>query len=215
MASSRRLLGFVAMTLVALVVAHNLVFLLAHGAGYDEALAHSGHGRAWTISVAVVLAAGFGLVGLALWRLHRLGLVARTIDATEGRLPPGRGRFVPRLARHWLGLAGATMLLFVIQENLEHQHVGAGLPGLSVLGSAEYPNAVPVIAGIALAVAFVGSLFRWRREVLIDRIVTALRRRRLRLVRPLRRPIADRDSRPESLVGRGLAVRAPPLLLAR
>src|SRR4029077_7790044 len=77
MASARRLLSFVGMTSVSLVVAHNLVFLLAYGAGFDEALAHTGHDGTWGTAVAVVLTGAFVLVGLGTWRLHRLGVVAR------------------------------------------------------------------------------------------------------------------------------------------
>ena len=173
MASGRRLLGFLAMTLVALVVAHNLVFLLAYGAGADEALAHSGHDGAWGTAVAVVLAATVGLLGLGTWRLYRLGLVARSLGASEGALRPGPSAFVRGLVRLWLPLVGVTTLLFVVQENLEHQHAGETLPGLSVLGSAEYPNGALVIAVIALAVAFVVALFHWRRDVLMARIRAA------------------------------------------
>ena len=208
-------LGFVVMTLVALVVAHNLVFLLAYGAGYDEALAHSGHDGTWGAAVAGVLAGGAGLLVLGTWRLYRLGLVARTLAPTEGRLAPNIGGFGRGLAWLWLRLVSATAPLFVLQENLEHLKSGEGLPGLSVLGSAEYPRAALVIAGVALAVALVGALFRWRRNLLVARIAAALRRLRPRLARVVRRPPADRDRRPESLVGRSLAARAPPLVAAR
>jgi hypothetical protein len=173
MAGGRRLLGFLAMTLIALVIAHNLVFLLRYGSGFDEALAHSGHYGAWGTAVAVVLAAALGLVGLGAWRLYRLGLLARILAASEGELRPGARGFVRQLVGLWVLLAGATTLLFVVQENVEHQHVGSALPGLAVLGSAEYPNAALVIAAVALAVAFVVALFRWRRDVLVARIAAA------------------------------------------
>jgi len=202
------------MTLVTLVVAHNLVFLLAYGAGYDEALAHWGHDGAWGTAVTGILAAGVALLGLGAWRLHRLGLVARALRPTEGRLAPDVGHFGLGLAWLWLRLASATSILFVLQENFEHIRAGAGLPGLSVLGSAEYPRAALVIAGVALAVAIVGALFRWRRDLLIARIAAALRHLRRRPAHAVRRPEADRDRRPGSLVGRSLAARAPPRLSA-
>jgi hypothetical protein len=214
MATWRRLLAFLAMTLVALVVAHNLVFLLAYGAGYDEALAHSGHDAAWRTAVAVVIAAGFGLLALAIWRLHRLGLIARTVAPTEGRLDPGASDFGRCLAGLWLRLTGATTLLFVVQENLEHQRAGEALPGLAVLGSTAYPDAILVIACVALAIALVGALLHWRRDLLVARIAGALRQARQRPAPVLRRPVADRDRRPGSIIGRGLALRAPPVLPA-
>jgi hypothetical protein len=208
--SWRRWLGFLAMTLVALVVAHNLVFLLAYGAHYEEALAHSGHSDAWGTAVSVVLAAGSGLLGLAVWRLHRLGLLARDLAGEPTRFEPATRDRIIGLVSLWLRLTVSTAVPFVIQENLEHQQLGAGLPGLSVLGSAEYPNALLVIAGIAFAVALVGCLVRWRRETLIARIVAAFLRLRLRPTRPARPPLTDLDRRPGSIVGRKLAVRAPP-----
>jgi hypothetical protein len=173
MTSRRQLLGFIAMTLVALVIAHNLVFLLRYGSGFDEALAHSGHDGAWGTAVAVVLAAALGLAGLGACRLYRLGLLARILAASEGELRPGASGFGRQLVGLWVLLAGATTLLFIVQENIEHQHVGDGLPGLAVLGSAVYPNAALVIAVVALAVAFVVALFRWRRDVLVARIAAA------------------------------------------
>ena len=210
MAMWRRYLGFPAMTLVSLVVAHNLVFLLAYGSGYDEALAHSGHDGAWGTAVAVVLAAALGLVGLGTWRLHRLGVVARALAATEGGLRPGPSGFARCLVGLWVRLVGATTLLFVIQENLEHQHAGKGLPGLAVLGSGEYPNAAAIIAFVALAVAFVVSLFRWRRDVLVARIA-AIRVGWRRARRTLQfRPEVWVERRHASIVVHQVSGRAPP-----
>ncbi len=211
MASLRRLIGFLVLTLVALVVAHDLVFLLTYGAGYDEALAHSGHDGSWATAVVVVLAAGIGLLGLATWRLYRLGV--RRPGDRPGRRPSSRRARPPSAgdsSDSGGGCTRATTLLFVIQENLEHQRIGEALPGLSVLGSGEYSDAALVIAVVTLAVAVVGALFRWRRDLLVARIVSALQRRHRRPERVLRRPAVMRDGRPESFVGRGLAVRAPP-----
>lgn len=210
MARLRRLSGFVAMTLVALVVAHNLVFLLAYGAAYDEALAHSGHDGSWGTAVAIVLTGGICLFLLAGWRLYRLGVIARAIVPAAGHAPGGVG-LGRRFVGLWWRLSAASTLLFVVQENVEHQRVGEGLPGLAVLGSAEYPDAALVIAGVALVVALVGALFLWRRDVLIARIASALRHAHLRPVRTVRRSVVVRDRRPDSPVGRGLGVRAPPL----
>ena len=99
-----------------------------------------------------------------------------------------------------------------MQENAEHLLSGQGLPGLGVLGSTEYSDALLVIAGVALAVALVGSLIRWRREILIGRVRAAIRRLRFRRVTSLRRPQSDHDARPGTILGRVRALRAPPLL---
>jgi hypothetical protein len=212
MASARRLLRFIAMMSVTLVVAHNLVFLLGYGAGFDEALAHTGHDETWGTAVAVVLTAAFMLLGLGAWRLYRLGIVARSLTTTDGSLRPEPRDFARRLVGLWLRLAGATTLVFVVQENLEHRHAGLGLPGLSVLGSSEYPNAVFVIAAIALAVALIVSLFRWRRDVLVARIAAA--RAPWSGTRPTiqrRRPLWV-ERRHASLVVHQFSGRAPPPL---
>ena len=212
MATWRRYLGFPVMTLVALVVAHSLVFLLAYGSGYQEALAHSGHDGTWGVAVVIVLAAALGLIGLGTWRLYRLGVVARARAASEGGLRPGPGGFAWRLVGLWVRLAGATTLLFIIQENLEHQHVGEGLPGLAVLGSAQYPNAIFVIAAVALAVAFVVVLFRWRRDVLVARITGARERWHGAPRTVPRRPVVWVERRHASIVLHRLSGRAPPQL---
>ena len=215
MASARRLLGFLTMTLVALVVAHNLVFLLAYGARFEEALAHSGHTGTWETAVAVVLAAGSGLLGVALWRLYRLAAIARAVAAYEVRLAPSSIPFGRRLLALWLRLAVATTLLFFVQENLEHFASGQVPPGLGVLGSADYPNAALVLAAVCLAVAIVGALLGWRRDLLLARISAAGRRRRPVPLPAVSRPTQNRDRRSESILGRALAVRAPPPLPVR
>jgi hypothetical protein len=210
MATLRRYLGFPAMTLVALVVAHSLVFLLAYGSGYEEALAHSGHDGTWGVAVVVVLAAAFGVIGLGTWRLYRLGVIARGRAASEGGLRPGPSGFARHLAGLWVRLGGATTLLFIVQENFEHQHVGEGLPGLAVLGSAPYPNAVFVLAAVALAVALVVVLFRWRRDVLVARIAGARERWHGAPRTVQRRPVVWVERRHASIVLNRLSGRAPP-----
>ena len=135
MASLRRLVGFSVLVLVALVVAHDLVFLLTYGAGYDDALARSGHDGSWTTAVVVVLAAGIGFFGVATWQLCRLGVLAHRFVPVADPRGPNLSGFGRRLVGLWWRLFAATTLLFVIQENLEHQRIGEALPGLSVLGS--------------------------------------------------------------------------------
>ncbi len=212
MANARRLASFAGMTAVALVVAHNLVFLLAYGASSSEALAHTGHDGTWRTAVAVVVAASFGLLGLGAWRLYRLGIVVRSVRSTEGGLRPATTDVARQLAGLWLRLTGITILVFVAQENLEHQHAGLGLPGFSVLGSADYPNAALVIAAIALAVASVVSSFRWRRDVLVARIKAA--QARWSRVRPTLHGRRARwvERRHASIVVHQCSGRAPPQL---
>ena len=148
---------------------------------------------------------------LAGWRLYRLGVIARAIVPAAGHAPGGVG-LGRRFVGLWWRLSAASTLLFVVQENVEHQRVGEGLPGLAVLGSAEYPDAALVIAGVALVVALVGALFllATRCPGRTNRLGPATRDTCGRVA-----PSADRSSfatgRPDSPVGRGLGVRAPPL----
>jgi hypothetical protein len=100
--------------------------------------------------------------------------------------------------------------MFVVQENIEHLGAGHEPPGIEVLASSEYPAAPLVIAAVALAVAFVGALVRWRRAELVARIAAAIRRLRRPIARSIRRTRLDAGRGPESILGRRLAVRAPP-----
>lgn len=199
----------VAMCLVALVLAHNLVFLAGYGSAYGDALAQTGHGDAWSAAVATVLAAGAACLLVAVWRLRRLTNLARDLAPVSADAP-STGSFV----RRWLGLAWrlalVTAFLFVVQENIEHARIGETLPGLGVLGSSEYPDAIPIIALVGLAVAFVGALFGWRFATLLAHIRTARVRHRLASTTSPR-VIPEVDRRPGTLRGPGVAGRAPPL----
>jgi hypothetical protein len=204
-----RRLGELAMALVGLVLAHNLVFLAGYGSAYGAALAHTGHDRGWSAAVLAVLAMGAGLLAASAWRLRQLGVLARHVGSPQSWDEPQPAR----LARAWLGLALrlglAISALFLLQENLEHLRIGERLPGLSVFGSGSYPNALVIIATVALVVASVGTLFSWRRDVLMARIRAAQRSWR-REVAPLPVPLDTIDRRPHAVFRGGLAVRAPP-----
>ncbi len=206
-----RRLEFLTMVLVSLVVAHNVVFLLAYGPGADDALAHTGHGEEWQMAVAIVLFAGACLLGITLWRLRQLGLLTRNLEAHGHGLIPRSSPFGHDLINLWARLSSVTALALVVQENIEHLQANLPLPGLTVLGSSEYPDALLVIVGIALAVALVASLIRWRHAVLIARLAAAIVRLRLRPEGRPRRPTGP-DLRPGAILGRSLAVRGPPVL---
>jgi hypothetical protein len=213
MSGWRRLIGFLGLTVLAFVIAHNLEFLVAFGARAHQTLAQTGHGATWNMAVVVVLTSAVAFVAIAGWRLRQLTKLAGALaDRQELGSEPALGAsFERRLVARWVPLTVASSILFVVQENLEHLRVGLALPGLGVLGSAEYPFACIVIAEVALAVAFVSVLFSRRREALIARIAAA---RRAALPRPrpvLGRSPSDRDVRPESHLGRSRALRAPPL----
>ncbi len=209
---TRTRIATVTMILVALVVAHDLVFLAAYGAAYGEALAHTGHDHGWTSAVVTVLVAGLVCLVAGLWQLRRLSLLAR-LAGDRAADPPSRASFGRRWLRLAVGIAMATIILFVAQENVEHLGIGEPLPGLGVLLSPEYPNAIPIIVCVASAVALVGALFGWRFAVLAARLrATGARHLRPSKARP--RTIFEVDRRPGTLLGAGLAPRAPPPLIS-
>ncbi|HXI45184.1 MAG TPA: hypothetical protein VNH13_02690 [Candidatus Acidoferrales bacterium] len=205
-----RLIPAMLLTAVGLVLAHGLVFLLRYGSVYGEALAHAGHGPAWTAASVGVAAAGgllLGIAGVRLWQLRR-----RIGPASPVVGEPGRRS----LLRAWLVAAGwLTPIVFAllsIQENVEHLAAGLGLPGPAILLTAEYPWATAVVALVGLLVAGVTTLLAWRRAVLVARL-------RAERARPQRAgdaapPPEPSVGRPASSLGRRLGRRAPPVLAA-
>jgi hypothetical protein len=203
-----------ALQVVALVLAHELVFLARYGSRFGEALVHSGHGEAWTAAVytSLALAVGLGLAGA--FRLARLGLLMRARGSVRLELGAARSLDVRSLLRAWLRLAPKmalfSVVLLSIQENVEHWSIGQAVPGPGILLSDEYPDALWITIAVALAVSLVAALFEWRRRVLLAQ----LRAARGRLPRasesaPTRPGISVRPP-VESLLGRQSALRAPP-----
>jgi len=202
----------------ALVLAHQAVYLVRYGSIYGEALAHAGHGQAWSDAVTVVvLGSGFLLVA-SLVGLRRL---ARRVQVTSGPRRSDRIEFVEfterpdaraiagRWLRTWIWLAAAVLVLLTVQENLEHAATGFGLPGAGILLGADYPFAVAIVAAVVAAVSLVATLLAWRRDVLIGRLRTrsATHARSIAPSRPVtRQPALARTS----TLGRRLGRRAPP-----
>ncbi|HYC07953.1 MAG TPA: hypothetical protein VEG29_08515 [Candidatus Binatia bacterium] len=205
--------GSVGMSLVALVMTHNLVYLAAYGAAYEDVLVRTGHDEDWTIAVGVILALAAGLVLLCGWRVARLWAEARTLRATRSVRRPDPADLLAGLGVTWLRLAAATGAAFLVQENLERASIGQPLPGLGVFGSLAFPNALPILVGVTFAVALVGALFRWRIETLAARIAAARRARWARPAHTPRRSIPLAHRLAGSIHGRLSAGRAPPLLL--
>ena len=192
--------------LTALVLAHNLAFLVTYGPAYRMALAQSGHDAAWTAAVVVVLSVALGLLAAASLQLRRLARIAPP-PRRGSPVPGGAGSFARRLVRVWAALTPATAVLFTIQENLERLAVGEAAPGLSVLARDGSPTILLVIAAVSLVVALVAALFGWSRDLLIARIAAA--GRSWRRATASRRPnIVGR--RPAFLGGPGPTLRAPP-----
>ena len=214
----RRLTGFVgaaALQLVALVLAHQLVYLARYGSPYGEALVHSGHGEAWSSAVSTSLLIAGGLASIAALRLAWLGLQVRrraaAAQSTTGALGP-RALLDPylRIAPRLVVLA---VVLLTVQENVEHALIGRGLPGGGILLTPEYAGGLWITIAVGLAVALVAALFEWRRLVLTAKLrATRPSAVRARTAQQPRLPNIERPR--QSLLGRRSALRAPPLALA-
>lgn len=210
----RDLLSLATLSLAALILGHHLVFLTAYGPEYWTMLERTGHGPVWAITVATVAILSLGLAFLALRRLASLRQLARSIEGGGATVLDGSRRHLAWLVlRLWCVVTVASLTLFVLNENLERAAVGIPAPGIAILAAGiGRTSPIFVFMAVALAVALVAGLYRWRRDVLLARIranrPTWDRSAHARQPRPS--PLLPR--RPASLVGSRLAGRAPPLL---
>ncbi len=212
--SSLAVLG--ALSLAALALSHELIYLIAHGAGagYTAAMREGGHDRYWTsfVLILLVVTGCLGVVAAAQWRrLRRLAadVHAGTVRVNDGSLD----RFLGLLGPLWIRVSAGTIAAYVIQENIETASTGAPLPGVGVLGG-EHAIGLPVLFAVSLVIAVVGALVGWRREVLLARIRAAARGR-LRAPAATLRPALAAARLGGRREGRRNGVRAPPLGLIR
>lgn len=206
-----RRIGAAASVPVALVLAHDLVFLVRYGSVYGEELAHFGHGPAWTGAVIGSLALGLTLLIGALFGLFRLRRLAGRVGASRTSGEPPLTVFLGSWAVASVRLIALTAVLLTVQENVERMGVGLPGPNIAILLSRDYPSAPAILVAVSIAVAFVLALVQWRHNVLAVRI-RAARQPSIRLVRA-RRPAGVPDLRPGALIRGRLAVRAPPVAL--
>lgn len=212
MPTSRRFgaAGLTVLVLAALTVSHELIYLVAHGAGdgYRQAMTEAGHDGYWTNFVLVVAIVCGSLLTVAIAQLRRLTRIAAALSVGAVRVRDeglgGLGRLVLPL---WGRVALLTTLAFLLQENLETASVGDAMPGLGALAG---PNdaALPLILFVSFVVALVRALVRWRRDVLIARLRQAKHPREA--ARPMRCP-AEMKVAISADGGRGNGVRAPPV----
>ena len=208
----RARLGVVA--LVAFVLAHDLIFLVRYGPSYGAVLARTGHGDQWTATVAVVALLAAGLVVATIVRSVQLVGLARRfgaaqIDVLDGRLDD----LIRRIVRAWVVILPVALTVFVLAENIEHAFAGLPLPGLGVLDAGTYSATPVVFLVVTVVVAFVEGLFRWRRDLLVERI-RAARARWARAHLATHRPDLPYVERHHgSIAGRRMAGRAPPFAL--
>jgi hypothetical protein len=217
----RRLGGLIAaaiVQLVALVLAHDLVFLARYGSRYNEELVHAGHGGAWAAAVESSIVLGALLAAAGVLRLVQLRIRLRTrggsapVRSTAGSLPVRALLAGWRRAAVWI--APATVALLTIQENLERLAIGRPMPGVTILLTPEYAGGLWIALLVGVAVAFVVALFQWRRAELLARIEASRPRPRRAATTVVPRTGIDIDTPADSLLGRRSALRAPPVALA-
>jgi hypothetical protein len=173
-------LRFVALAVLGILVAHDVIFMAQYGlgAGYEAAMARTAHGY-WPAFVVFTLFLAGGGALTAARALARLGRSVRGLPPVA--IDPGRPAYWPEVRHLWPRLFAVILIGFLVQENLEHILAGGGLPGLWVLAAPEYPLAIPGILVVSALLAAAGGWLQWRREVLIERLraarAAALRRR--------------------------------------
>ena len=212
----RLITGFVAalaLQVVALVLAHDLVFLVRFGSRYGEALVHSGHGETWSTAVGTILVIASALVLAGVVRLAQLGILVRAAAGASAGFGAG-ALDLHQLLRLWLHVAPrialVSVILLTVQENVERSSIGGSMPGPGILLSPEYPFALWIAIAVGLLVGLVAALFEWRRRALIERLRAA------RAALP--RHTSAAEPRPRSaprrpvisVLGRQSGLRAPP-----
>lgn len=196
------------LVLASLAVAHELIYLGAHGPGeaYRVAMTEAGHDGYWTTFVIAVGLASAGLVAVWLVQLRRLALLAAASGAGTVRVrDPGVDHLARLAVPIGARVAILTTFVYLLQENIETASVGNSAPGLYALAG-QYDTALPVIVAVSFVVALTRALVRWRRDVLLAR---------LNRPAPPRRKIEIRLRPPLVLVHSAAAirrngVRAPP-----
>ena len=215
----RLITGFVAalaLQVVALVLAHDLVFLVRFGSRYGEALVHTGHGETWSSAVGTILVIASALVMAGVVRLVWLGILVRAAGFHAGSRAGALD--LRQLVRLWVRIAPRIALLSVVlltvQENLERASIGGSMPGPGILLSPEYPFALWIAIAVGVLVGLVAALFEWRRRALIER----LRAARAALPRHASAAEPRPPSAPPrpviSVLGRQSGLRAPPAPIA-
>lgn len=144
--SLRRGLG---LSIVVAVAGHQMALAAARLAMGEPGLAAADHGPAWSIALGLVLAGAVAAVSLAAWRIVALRLRLRRTPTLS---MPGGGA----LLRTWTLLFILALVIFLVQENLEHLTQHGHLPLLEPLFSGQYAAVLPVFAGLALLLAAAG-----------------------------------------------------------
>ncbi len=204
----------VALSLICLILGHQLVYLATYGVRTGAELALTGHDLQWSAAVATVAVLAVGLLAFAVRELLRLSREARPASGVmvDPRIA-GAWHLLRDLLALWLPTLLFTLVLFVLVENGERLAAGLPAPGLNVLGAAGYHDSLLIFEIVAAFVTLVAALYRWRREVLVARIAALRRRWPRHGPTAIARRLDDRPRQPAALTLRPPG-RAPPLFVA-
>jgi hypothetical protein len=195
---------------VALLLAHDAVYLVQIGPGEELAMALRAAGHAYWGTASVLL----GAIGAACALAYglRLRLLRRRARELAVDPAPAAGRGIGRLAATWARLFAIIAVGFTIQENLEHAFGHGHLIGLGALIGPEYPLALPILALVTGFAALLAVAVTGVEDSLVLAIAEGLRRVE-RPPRLLRRRPAPSSARRRSPLAGAAAGRAPPTLL--
>jgi hypothetical protein len=151
---------FTLLALAVLLLAHQLASVVAYG--WQEAALSGGHDRYGLLGGAIVLMGVVVALGLGIHRLRRLHSRLRPVRALRGRRAAEIDwrAFVDEVARLTPKIAVAAVLIFLVQENVEHA-VGNGMSdGMHLLFAEGHAATLPIFLVVATVVAGVVSLLR-------------------------------------------------------
>lgn len=178
-----RIARFAVLVAVSVVAGHTAVYAAHRGVGEELAAAMSsgGHDAYWPLALAGTI--GIGALALAraghgVWRMWREARrIGRRHEDFQRGSEPSERPYRRELLAIWPALFAVTAAAYLGLENLEHLAAHSHLTGLEALFGADHPLAVPILAGVSLAVAGIGALIRWRVRVLEARLRAAATRR--------------------------------------
>lgn len=172
-AERRDRLAFWALAGLALLAAHDAIFLVQIGPGQAVAAALRTAGHEYWGLASLALTAIALVIGVSTWlRMHRL----RRRAASLGAACPTGGPFARRFAAAWLRLSIVVAVGFAIQENGEHLIAHGHALGIGALLGPEHPLALPIIGLIGAFGATVAALITRTQDALVLAIEAALRR---------------------------------------
>lgn len=160
------------LAIVALLIAHDAIFLAEYGDGpsFARAMTEGGHDGYWLPFTIVAILGGGLLLLRALTKLRHLRAQASATGWIEELPAPS---YLSELLGIWRVLFPLVTVLFAAQENLEHLTMHGHLLGLGAVAGSENPLALPVIAAVTCVLAALGALLRWRVAVLRSHIAAA------------------------------------------